>query len=124
MREVAIALQLLIAAGIVNVWILRSGKATAFRPDGAKSLREEFSHYGYPDWVRIGVGTAKLTLAALLVVGIWFPPLAAGAGVAMALLMLVAVVSHVRVGDPLMKSVPALTMLLLSVLVAGLNGLF
>lgn len=123
MRELATATQLLIAAGIVNVWILRFGRPTAVRPDGASNLKDEFARYGYPDWVRVGVGTVKLTLAALLVTGIWLPPLAAGAGIAMALLMPAAVVSHVRLGDPAIKSMPALALLVLSASVGWMNGL-
>jgi uncharacterized membrane protein YphA (DoxX/SURF4 family) len=123
MRELSIVIQLVIALGIVNVWILRPGKPTPWRPDGASNMKEEFSKYGLPDWVRSAVGFAKLTLAALLVVGIWYPPVATGAAVAMALLMLAAVIAHVRAGDPPQRSLPAFTMLLLSAFVVYANGL-
>ena len=124
MREISILIQIVIAAGIANVWLLRFGKPTPYRPGDAASLKEEFAKYGYPDWLRIVVGTAKITLATLLVIGIWYSRLAAIAGGAMALLMLAAVISHIRVGDPPKKSLPALTMLALSVYVAWANGLF
>lgn len=124
MRELSVVIQLIIALGIVNVWILRPGRPTPWRPDGASNMKEEFSKYGLPDWLRVAVGFAKLALAGLLVVGIWFPPLAAGAAAALALLMLAAVIAHIRAGDPPRKSLPALAMLLLSVFVAYANGLF
>jgi hypothetical protein len=86
-------------------------------------MKEEFSKYGLPDWVRVATGVAKLTLAALLVVGIWYPPLAAGAAAAMALLMLAAVIAHFRVGDPPRRSLPAFVMLVLSAFVVYANTL-
>ena len=119
MRELSVVIQLVIALGIVNVWILRPGRSTPWRPDGASNMKEEFRKYGLPDWLRVAVGFAKLTLAGLLVVGIWFPPLAAGAAAALA-----AVIAHIRAGDPPRKSLPAFSMLLLSVFVAYANGLF
>ena len=67
MNEISIVAQVIIALGIVNVWVLRSDKPTPWRPDGASNLREEFAKYGWPDWMRKGVGIAKLTLAALLI---------------------------------------------------------
>ena len=41
----------------------------------------------------------------------------------MALLMLGAVISHLKVGDPFKKSLPSLTLLVLSAFVAYANGL-
>lgn len=123
MRTLAILCQLVIALGIVNVWVLRPGKASRWRPEGANNMAEEFRRYGYPDWMPKLVGAAKLLLAALLVVGIWYPPLAMGAGIAMAILMAIAVGSHLRVGDPLIKSLPSFTLLLLSLFVAYANAM-
>ena len=84
---------------------------------------EEFRQYGLPDWMRKFVGTTKLALSALLIIGIWYPPLAFGAAIAMALLMAGAIGAHMRVRDPIKKSLPALTMLSLSVFIAFSNGL-
>jgi hypothetical protein len=122
MRALAIIGQIVIALGIVNVWVLRAGKPTPWRPEGAQNMAEEFLRYGLPDWMRKLVGALKLTLAALLVVGIWYPPLAAGAGIAMAILMAGAVGSHLKVRDPLRKSLPSFCLLLLSLLIAYANA--
>ena len=48
MEYFRIALQLIVAVGILNVWLLRSGRATPFRGGDARSLREEFAAYGLP----------------------------------------------------------------------------
>lgn len=83
-------------------------------------MREEFAHYGLPPWSLALVGTLKVTFAVLLVVGIWLPSLAiVGAG-GLAVMMLGAVVMHVKVHDPSKKSLPAATLLVLSVAVAVL----
>lgn len=122
MSIIANVIQIVIALGIVNVWVLRHDRDSAFRPDGASNMKEEFARYGLPDWVRVAVGGVKLTLAVLLIVGIWYPPIAVLAGVAMAILMLGAVVMHVRVGDPPKKALPAFSLLVLSLLVALIQG--
>jgi hypothetical protein len=79
---------------------------------------EEFAVYGLPDSIRKLVGVLKLAGAALLVVGIWLPTLARYSAMMVAFLMLVAVLMHFRVSDPLRKAVPAFIMLLLSTIVA------
>lgn len=122
MTPLAIACQLLIALGIFNVWVLRAGRPTRWRPEGAADMAEEFRRYGFPDWVRPWVGAAKLSLAVLLVVGIWVSELAAAAGLAMALFMAVAVGAHFKVGDPPVRALPSFTLLALSLFVAWANA--
>lgn len=117
MATLAIASQIIIALGIFNVWIIRRDRATEYRPAGAENIREEFERYGLPEWARVAVGSTKVGLAVLLLVGIVAPPIAVAAAGIMAFLMLGAVGAHVKVGDPVRKSVPALAMLALSLLV-------
>jgi len=111
------AAQIIIAAGIVNVWILRFRKSTDFRGGGAQNMKQEFAAYGLSETVMKVVGVLKLSLAALLVVGIWYQSVAAPAAGGMALLMIGALAMHVKVGDPAMKSLPALLMLGLSLFI-------
>ncbi len=118
MSTLAIVLQLVIALGIINVWVLRPGKPTPWRPEGARNLAEEFRRYGLPDWMRQLVGAAKLSLAVLLILGIWYPILAVAAAIGIAILMAGAVGAHLKIGDPLRKALPSFTLLVLSVLVA------
>ena len=110
----AILLQVIIAAGIFNVWVLRRGRPTNYRPDGASNISEVFARYGFSDAFRRTIGTTKLTLAALLLLGTAYAPLAVGAASGMAILMCGAVAAHVKVRDPMIKSIPALLMLLMS----------
>lgn len=119
MSLLIIALQLVIAFGLFNVWVLRFDKATAYRGGNATNMVEEFAVYGLPDSIRKLVGTLKLAGAGLLVLGVWVPALARYAAMMIAFLMLVAVLMHFRVADPLRKAVPAFIMLVLSTIVAA-----
>ena len=114
MSNFAIALQLIIALGIVNVWVIRRDRATGFRPEGAANISEEFARYGFSDSFRKVIGATKLFLAGLLVIGIAYAPLAIAAAAGLVLLMSGAVAAHIKVRDPLVKSVPALLMLAMS----------
>ncbi len=96
---------------------MRRNRATPFRPEGAGSIAEEFKRYGYPAWVKNAVGTAKLSLAVLLLIGIAYQPVVLPAATLMALLMVSAIAAHARVRDPWIKAVPALSMLILTVIV-------
>lgn len=117
MEVISIAAKIIIAAGIVNVWILRFNKATAYRGGSATSMKDEFAAYGLSEGVMKLVGFLKLLLAALLVIGIWVAPLAVPAAAGMAVLMIGALAMHFKVGDSLMKFLPAFMMLLLSLAV-------
>lgn len=110
--------QVIIALGIFNVWILRFSKPTDWRGGRARNMREEFAVYGLPYWFMLLIGLLKLTFAALLIAGIWFPFLTRPSALGMAVLMAGAVLMHLKAGDPLKKALPALTMLALSLFVA------
>lgn len=117
MTTFAVICQVVIALGIFNVWIIRRDRSTPFRPEGAGDIAEEFRRYGFPDWFRVVIGSTKVMLAILLLVGVFFAQVALPAAALMALLMVGAIVAHVRVQDPPMKSMPALAMLVMSVVV-------
>ena len=117
MTTIVLVVQIAIALIILNVWLLRVGKATDFRGGDAKNMKEEFAVYGLPHWFVYAVGFLKVLLALLLIVGVWFPELTAPAAGGMGVLMLGAVSMHTKVKDPLRKTLPALTMLVLCLLV-------
>jgi uncharacterized membrane protein YphA (DoxX/SURF4 family) len=116
MEWIPIVIQLIIAVSIFNVWILRFGKATSWRGGSAQNMKEEFSAYGLPNWFMILTGSLKIILAILLIVGIWMPVLIRPAAIGMGVLMLGAIIMHFKVKDPLLKSLPAFTFLVLSLI--------
>ena len=52
---------LIIALGIINVWLVRFQQETQWRGGEAKSLKEEFQVYGLPIWFMYIVGFMKIT---------------------------------------------------------------
>jgi len=114
-------LQLLVAGVLINVWVLRFNKGTDYRGKSARNMREEFAAYGLPGWFMWLVGTLKLTSAAALIFGIWLPEVIFSSAVVLLVLMTGAIAMHLRAGDPFVKFVPALVMLLLSVIIAILS---
>lgn len=104
-----------IAAGLVNVWLLRFNRATKYRGAGAQTMKEEFAAYGLPAWSLYMVGSLKLAIAAVMLVVLFNPhlmlPLGAPALGLLAILMLGAITMHIKVRDSLIKALPACLML-------------
>jgi uncharacterized membrane protein YphA (DoxX/SURF4 family) len=117
MEILVIASQIIVALGLLNVWLLRTDKATEWRGGDARSMREEFAAYGLPGWAMWVVGFLKVTFAVLLIIGIWVPVLVRPAAIGIAILMVGAVAMHFKVGDPPKKSLPAAIILVLTLVI-------
>jgi uncharacterized membrane protein YphA (DoxX/SURF4 family) len=109
------ALQVIVGLGLLNVWLLRRQSATAYRGGEAKNLKEEFATYGLPAPMYYIVGGLKIVCGVLLLVGLGYPPVVFPSAAVVAVLMLGAVVMHLKVGDRVSKYVPAALMLAMSV---------
>ncbi len=118
MELAAKIVQAIVALGILNVWLLRFGRNTEWRSGEATNMKEEFAVYGLPAWSVWVVGFIKIAAAVLLITGVWVPVVTQPAAYVLAALMLGAVAMHVKVKDPARKSLPALTLLVLSLFVA------
>ena len=110
MVNLSIIAQLIIAFSIVVVWV--------FRFD---NIVKEFKEYGLSDLTRTIVGSTKIILATLLVVGIWVPSLVLIPALLMAFLMLSAQYFHFKVKNTWQKRVPSLFLLLLSLFIAAVS---
>ncbi|MBF24921.1 MAG: hypothetical protein CMP49_00150 [Flavobacteriales bacterium] len=111
--DILIIINILISLTILNVWIVRYNKKTQWRGGEAKSLMEEFHVYGLPHWFMLIIGFLKISLALLLIVGLWIPSVNLYTACAMSVLMLGAIIMHLKVNDPIKKSLPALSILVL-----------
>ena len=80
-------------------------------------MREEFAAYGLPEWFRYVIGTLKVGSALCLIAGLWLPFLVFPSALLIAILMLGALAMHLKIRDPLKKSVPALVMLALTIVI-------
>lgn len=114
-------LQVVVALGLLNVWLVRAQASTAYRGGSAQSLKEEFATYGLPEWTFYLVGALKIGAAILFIAGIWVPQVIRPAALVVAVLMIGALAMHAKVKDPLTKSLPALTVLLMVVAIALLQ---
>ena len=104
--------QLIVALGLLNVWLVRFKKPTSWRGGDAKNMKQEFAAYGLPSWSVGVVGFLKVTFAVMLIAGIWRPDLVRPAAIGTAVLMVGAIAMHFKVGDPPKKSLPAAGILL------------
>ena len=110
LQDLAITLQALVAASIFFVWVVRYSNIVV-----------EFQEWKLPDWLRDAVGIIKLTLALLLLIGIDHGQFAIGGGIGLSLLMVAAFATHLRVKNPIIKMLPSLTLLVLSILIVLIN---
>ncbi len=130
MQTIVMGFQIVVALGLLNVWLLRFNQSTAYRGGSARSMPEEFAAYGLPPWFTYIVGGLKIGAAIALIAGLWMPVLVFPAALLVSLLMLGALAMHLKVHDPLKKSVPALLVLMLCLAIcwgsreaAGLSSL-
>lgn len=112
------AIQIVTALAIYNVWFVRPRRATPWRGGGAQSLEEEFAVYGLPPWTMWPVGALKVGSASLLLLGLRYPSVTRPAALGLAALMAGAAAMHLKVRDPIKRTLPALAMLALSLYVA------
>lgn len=115
-----IVLQLIVAFGLLNVWLLRFQKKTSYRGADADSMRDEFRQYGLPVWVMWIVGALKIGVAIAMLVGVWIGSLVQPAALVLIVLMLGAFAMHLKVKDPIKKALPSLAMLAMAVVLAFL----
>lgn len=110
-------LQVIIALGLLNVWLIRARWATPYRGGNATTMEEEFRVYGLSRPVMLAVGALKVSMAILLLAGLWYPLLARIAATVIVLLMVGAVLMHLKVGDSLRKTMPATAVLVMAAIV-------
>ena len=115
MDTIQYLLQLIAGLGILNVWLLRYNQGTAYRGGTAADMKAEFANYGLPNWSVYLIGGLKITAALALILGVYFESLITPFASLLGLLMLGALLMHLKVKDPFKKSIPALVMLALCI---------
>jgi uncharacterized membrane protein YphA (DoxX/SURF4 family) len=110
------------ALWILNVWFNRFDKDTGYRGGDASNMKEEFEEYGLSETTMYAVGAAKVSLAGLMLVGHAVPRVVRPASIGLAMFMLGAIGMHIKVGDPVKRYLPALSVFSLSTISAALGG--
>ena len=110
-------LSVFVGLTVINVWLFRSNKSTSYRGGDATNLIEEFAVYGLEDYFLL-IGIIKVSLAIILILSLYFSKLRFFASFGIAIMMMVAIYMHISVGDELLKSAPATTMLISSLIIA------
>ena len=103
-------LQITVAISVVYVWTFRF-----------HNVLKEFVQFGLSDLTRNIVGATKISLATLLVVGIWHPTLVLIPSILMGILMIGAQYFHFKISNPFIKHLPSLILLILSAFIAFLS---
>jgi len=111
MNAIVMVLQVVVALGLLNVWLLRFNQGTKYRGGGAHTMLEEFATYGLPAGFAYAIGVLKVGSALALLAGLWLPALVFPAAALVCVLMVGALAMHAKISDPLSKSLPALAML-------------
>lgn len=117
MEYLEIAIKLIVGLSVLNVWLLRANKATPWRGGTAKSLKQEFEAYGLSENVMKLVGAIKILLSLLILISIFYSPTEQIGAIGMAIMMVGAIFMHLKISDPLKRSFPALSFLILSIVI-------
>ena len=99
--------QITVSIAVVYVWTFRF-----------HNVLKEFEQFGLSDLTRNIIGTTKISLATLLVVGIWHPSLVLIPSILMSILMIGAQYFHFKISNPFIKHLPSLILLFLSSFIA------
>ena len=110
------------ALWIYNVWFHRFDKDTGYRGGNATNMREEFEEYGLSESSMYAVGAAKVGLASLMLIGLFVPRVTRPASTGLAALMLGAIGMHAKVGDPIKRSLPAISVFTGAAVAAATGG--
>ena len=114
--------QVVIGLSVMRVWTINFNKSTPWRGGGARNMKEECTAYGLPMWMVYFVGILKVIFSIGLIAGLWIPELISLSASGIAIFMFFAILMHVKIKDPIKKSIPALTFMVLSLLIIFLEN--
>ena len=110
MENLSILAQLIVSISVIIVWV--------FRRD---NISIEFKQYGLSNLLQNIVGAVKISLATILILGVWYEELLIISSLFMAFLMICAQYFHIKVSNPFSKFMPSIALLILCLFVAATN---
>jgi hypothetical protein len=114
MLALEIIIKTIIAFSLLNVWLVRFNRPTPYRALDSESMIEEFKAYGLPKFSLYIVGLIKISSALLLLISVFKSNLENYGFIPIMVLMLGAIIMHLKVNDPIKKALPAFVILLLT----------
>lgn len=135
--EITSILKLIIALGLLNVWVLRFNQSTSYRGGDANNMKEEFDNYGFASWFMYAIGAFKVVLAGVLLWSVFvieftdlklaiisstqsvdgltaYDTIDIIGLLVLSLIMIGAIIMHIKLKDSILKSLPAFLMLAMS----------
>jgi fatty acid desaturase len=107
MEDLTKLIQMTLSISVAYVWVFRF-----------HNVLTEFKKFGLSDLTRNFVGATKISLATMLVVGLWYSSLVFIPSVLMGLFMIAAQYFHFKTRSPFIKHLPSLILLILCAFVA------
>ena len=111
MEQIIILAKLTVSISVLIVWV--------FRRD---NIGLDFQLYKLSNLTKNIIGALKISLATMLILGIWYSELLLISSLSMAFLMLCAQYFHLRAKNPWHKYIPSLLLLTLPLLIAYLQN--
>ncbi|SDW29017.1 DoxX family protein [Paenibacillus sp. CF384] len=107
----SIILQIVLGIGFLMFGFMKFGS----------QMVEEFKRYGYSAGFRVFTGLVEIITAALLISGIWSEQLAVWGGWFVVVIMLGAIVTHIKVKDAANKMMMPFILFILGIVVLLIN---
>ena len=98
------ALKIITFVTVFFVWVVRY-----------KNIKEEFLHYNLPNWIRDPVGILKISFTLMIQSSENKVVVIGASGIA--ILMVAAIITHMRVKNPVFKILPAFIMFSISLII-------
>jgi hypothetical protein len=117
MTNIIYILQITLALGLFNVWLVRFHRKTPYRGGDSVTMEDEFHSYGLSTNFMYLVGFLKLGTAAGMILGLWFNIFVVSSATLLSILMIGAIFMHLKVRDRLIKFLPALLLLAMSLVI-------
>ncbi len=113
MSVIAIVLQVILALGFFMFGLMKFG---------AKQMVDEFTRYGYPQWFRVITGLLEVLASVSIFYGIWHEEWAVRGSLLMIVIMIGALLTHIKLKDSFKSLFMPLLLLALAVVVLLING--
>lgn len=87
----------------------------------SEDMKKGFKYFGYSDGFRLFTGAFEMLSAIVIIIGIWVKPLALIGGIMIAVTMIGAILTHMKIKDTFKNMFMPIILLILGAVVVFLN---